>query len=117
MPKALADWWNDPTHKALIARFLIFIFGALVKAGKIPTGYEGLGDFIGPFIMGSALLVPAGQMNASGVVTHTTTTTTKVEALEPPKVAPIIVPVNAPTLQPTVVRGPVMPPPPPPPHP
>lgn len=92
----MANWfttmWSDPTTRATVARFLIFIFGALVKSGKIPTGYEGLGDFIGPFIMGGALLVPAGDKNASGVVTHSTTTTTKVEAMAPPTVAPIVVP-------------------------
>jgi len=44
-------------------RMTIFLAGELVRNGTIPTGVEGLGAKIGPFISALALMVAAGEKN------------------------------------------------------
>jgi hypothetical protein len=64
MLDALRQLWTDPTTRATILRFLVFLVGVLLKTGTIPTGVEGLGDHVGPLVSGGALLIPAGEKNA-----------------------------------------------------
>jgi len=40
-------------------RAVIFLLGQMIQAGTIPTGVEGLGATVGPFISAAALVLVA----------------------------------------------------------
>ena len=53
----------DVTFFERCFRMTVFLAGELVRNGTIPTGIEGLGQKLGPFISALALMVAAGEKN------------------------------------------------------
>lgn len=62
----LKSLWLDPAYFRAALRAMVFAVGEMLRNGTIPTGADGIGLVVGPYIQAAALLLRAGEMNPSG---------------------------------------------------